>query len=113
MRPPLCRCLYADELVGGGSRQAAPELESAYLHDVVDGERRQWRSGGRRDSAVRYPQDLIGALETLEGKRESVRPASMATCRCNAPEQPGLALRARVEDALRFLLNSDMAWALR
>ena len=74
--PAAVQMLHADELVGAADPAAKrAELESAYLHDVVDGVNAA--KCGQVDAVI-VPsdtrKDLIGALETLEGKREERAP---------------------------------------
>lgn len=70
--PAAVQILHHEELVGIANPAARrAELESEYLHDVVDGINAA-RSG--QVDAVIVPsdtrKDVIGALETLEGKRD-------------------------------------------
>ncbi len=74
--PAAVQMLHADELVGVADPAAKrAELESAYLHDTVDGFNAA--KCGQVDAVI-VPadtrKDLIGALETLEGKREERAP---------------------------------------
>lgn len=74
--PATVQMMHGDELVGAANPAAKrAELESAYLHDVVDGINAA--KCGQVDAVI-VPsdtrKDIIGALETLEGKREERAP---------------------------------------
>lgn len=74
--PAAVQMLHHEELVGAADPAAKrAELESAYLHDVVDGVNAA--KCGQVDAVIvpsATRRDLIGALETLEGKREERAP---------------------------------------